>query len=38
LVENYRFQFDSIIAKNGYPELVRRMQNKLKELRGNQAT
>lgn len=34
LVENYRFQFDSIIAKNGYPELIRRMQNKLKELRG----
>ena len=38
LVENYRFQFDSIIAKNGYPELVRRMQNKLKELRGGQPT
>lgn len=38
LVENYRFQFDSIIAKNGYPELIRRMQNKLKELRGGQAT
>ena len=38
LVENYRFQFDSIIAKNGYPELVRRMQNKLKELRGGHPT
>lgn len=38
LVENYRFQFDSIIAKNGYPELVRRMQNKLKELRGGTTT
>ncbi|HKY62984.1 MAG TPA: ABC transporter substrate-binding protein [bacterium] len=38
LVENYRFQFDSIISKNGYPELVRRMQNKLKELRGGQPT
>lgn len=38
LVENYRFQFDSIIVKNGYPELVRRMQNKLKELRGGQPT
>jgi len=34
LVDNYRYQFDAIISKNGYPELVRRMQNKLKELRG----
>lgn len=33
LVDNYRFQFDSIISKNGYGELVRRMQNKLKELK-----
>ncbi|HCU25114.1 MAG TPA: hypothetical protein DF383_08855 [Deltaproteobacteria bacterium] len=33
LVENYRYQFDSIIAKNGYSELVRRMQNKLQEIK-----
>ena len=33
LVDNYRYQFDSIISKNGYGELVRRMQNKLKELK-----
>ncbi|MCC7343688.1 MAG: ABC transporter substrate-binding protein [Deltaproteobacteria bacterium] len=33
LVENYRYQFDAIISKNGYGELVRRMQNKLKELK-----
>ncbi len=33
LVDNYRYQFDSIISKNGYPELVRRMQNKLKEMK-----
>ncbi len=33
LVENYRYQFDSIISKHGYPELVNRMQKKLQELR-----
>lgn len=33
LVDNYRYQFDAIISKNGYGELVRRMQNKLKELK-----
>jgi len=33
LVDNYRYQFDSIISKNGYAELVRRMQNKLKEMK-----
>ena len=32
LVENYKFQFDAIIKKNGYPELVKRMENKLKEM------
>ncbi|MBI2338802.1 MAG: ABC transporter substrate-binding protein [Deltaproteobacteria bacterium] len=32
LVENYKFQFDAIIRKNGYPELVKRMENKLKEM------
>jgi len=33
LVENYRFQFDSIISKHGYPELVNRMRGKLNELK-----
>lgn len=32
LVENYKFQFDAIIKKHGYPDLVRRMENKLKEM------
>ncbi|MBI4411078.1 MAG: ABC transporter substrate-binding protein [Deltaproteobacteria bacterium] len=32
LVENYKFQFDAIIKKSGYPELVKRMENKLKEM------
>jgi ABC-type transporter MlaC component len=36
LVDNYRYQFDSIITKNGYPELVNRMQKKLAELRAAQ--
>ena len=29
LMENYKYQFDSIITKNGYPDLVGRMQRKL---------
>lgn len=29
LMENYKYQFDSIITKNGYPDLVARMQRKL---------
>ncbi len=33
LVENYRYQFDTIISKNGYSELVNRMRKKLAELR-----
>lgn len=33
LVDNYRSSFGNIIRKNGYPELVRRMENKLKEFR-----
>ncbi len=32
LVDNYKFQFDTIIKKYGYPELVNRMQKKLKEM------
>lgn len=33
LVENYRYQFNSIITKNGYSELLRRMKEKLEEIR-----
>ncbi len=33
LVDNYRYQFDNIITKHGYSELVRRMREKLNELR-----
>jgi len=32
LVENYKYQFDSIIRQHGYPDLIRRMDSKLKEL------
>ncbi len=32
LVDNYKFQFDSIITKYGYPELVSRMRKKLTEF------
>lgn len=32
LVENYKFQFDTIIRKYGYPELISRMEQKLKEM------
>lgn len=34
LVDNYAYQFNSIIEKNGYAELVNRMERKLNELRG----
>ncbi len=33
LVANYRSSFDKIITKHSYAELVKRMQNKLKEFR-----
>lgn len=33
LVDNYRYQFDSIIKKHGYSDLVRRMTNKLDEIK-----
>ncbi len=33
LVDNYRFQFDSIIKKHGYQDLVRRMNEKLSDIR-----
>lgn len=32
LVENYKFQFDTIIRKNGFADLVSRMEKKLKEM------
>ena len=34
LVNNYRYQFNSIITKNGYPDLIGRMEKKLAEIRG----
>lgn len=33
LVDNYRYQFDTIIKKHGYPELVNRMEKKLSEIK-----
>lgn len=35
LVDNYKYQFNSIISKHGYSELVRRMRKKLAELKSN---
>lgn len=32
LVENYAYQFDSIITEHGYDELIRRMERKLAEM------
>jgi phospholipid transport system substrate-binding protein len=32
LVDNYKYQFNSIITKHGYPELVSRINKKLKEM------
>lgn len=32
LVDNYKYQFDSIISKHGYPELVSRMKKKLTDM------
>jgi len=32
LVENYKFQFDTIITKYGYQELINRMEKKLSEM------
>lgn len=34
LVDNYRYQFNNIITKHGYPDLVRRMKDKLNDLKG----
>ncbi len=33
LVDNYRYQFNAIIKKHGYADLVRRMSEKLDEIR-----
>jgi len=33
LVDNYRYQFNNIIKKHGYPELVRRMSSKLDNMK-----
>ena len=33
LVDNYRYQFNSIITKHGYPDLVGRMTKKLNEIK-----
>lgn len=38
LVDNYRYQFNSIITKNGYPDLVRRMTEKLDEIKAKRTT
>lgn len=33
LVDNYRYQFNSIITKHGYPDLVGRMSSKLDQIK-----
>ncbi|MBI5482915.1 MAG: ABC transporter substrate-binding protein [Deltaproteobacteria bacterium] len=33
LVSNYRTQFNKIITANGYPELVKKLQNKTEEIK-----
>ncbi len=33
LLDNYRYQFDSIIRKGGYADLIRRMESKLKSIK-----
>lgn len=33
LVDNYKYQFNNIIKNHGYPDLVRRMKEKLDELK-----
>lgn len=37
LVDNYKYQFDSIIKKHGYADLVRRMQDKLSDIRAKRS-
>lgn len=38
LGDNYKYQFDSIIKKGGYADLVKRMQNKLDSLKKKKAS
>lgn len=38
LLDNYRYQFDRIIAKDGYSTLVHRMESKFKELQEKDAS
>ena len=35
LLDNYKYQFDKIISKDGYAELVRRMETKLQAIEAN---
>jgi phospholipid transport system substrate-binding protein len=37
LLDNYKYQFDKIISKEGYPNLVHRMESKLQELQEKDA-
>lgn len=37
LLDNYKYQFDKIIAKEGYPNLIHRMESKLKDLQSKDA-
>ncbi|QQR79898.1 MAG: hypothetical protein IPJ69_11210 [Deltaproteobacteria bacterium] len=36
LLDNYKYQFDKIISKDGYAELVHRMETKLQAIESNQ--
>lgn len=38
LLDNYKYQFDKIIAKEGYPNLIHRMESKLQELQQKDKT
>ncbi len=38
LVENYTYQFDSIITEHGYADIVQRMERKLQEIRAEQSS
>lgn len=37
LLDNYKYQFDSIIRKGGYEDLIRRMESKLKDMMSKEA-
>ena len=38
LTGNYRNQFNRVINSQGYPELVRLLQNKLQQIKDSQGT